>query len=133
MKKWLISIGLVAAVVGALVLAPAVGAEQFNPCNAGTTSLCGSGTPTDAGSVVKSIIQVLLWIVGIVAVIMVIFGGIQYAASAGGEGVKKAKNTITYAIVGLVVAIFAYAIVSWVFDQFVIRKNGPAIIVQQVK
>jgi hypothetical protein len=63
---------------------------------------------------------VLLFIVGIISVIMIIVGGILYAVSAGdASNVERAKATIMYAVIGLLVAFFAYAIVNWVVDRFV--------------
>ena len=50
---------------------------------------------------------------------MIIYGGIQYTTSAGDSGkVTNAKNTILYAIVGLIVSILAYAIVNFVTNAF---------------
>ena len=77
----------------------------------------------DAGKgsedLIKNIINVLLFIIGAISVIVIIFGGILYATSAGDSGqVTKAKNTILYAVVGLVVAFLAFAIVNWVIEQF---------------
>jgi hypothetical protein len=64
---------------------------------------------------VSTIINVLLFVVGILSVVMLIYGGIKYSISAGDAAkVTSAKNTIMYAIVGLVVAILAYAIVNFV-------------------
>jgi hypothetical protein len=49
---------------------------------------------------------------------MIIYGGIQYVISVGDSGkVAKAKNTIIYAVVGLIVAILSYAIVNFVISQ----------------
>ena len=63
---------------------------------------------------IKSIIDLILVIVGLIAVVMIIVGGITYATSAGDPGkVKKAKDTILYGIVGLVVALLAFAIVNF--------------------
>lgn len=65
--------------------------------------------------------SVLSWVyglVGLVAVIFIIVGGIRYALSGGdAAGVKQAKDTITYAIVGLVLVILAYTI-----TQFVVKS-----------
>jgi len=75
----------------------------------------------DKGSedLIKDIINVLLFIIGAISVVVIIFGGILYATSAGDSGqVTKAKNTILYAVVGIVVAFLAYAIVNWVVKQF---------------
>jgi hypothetical protein len=54
---------------------------------------------------------------GVVAVIFIIVGGIQYIGSGGGDGLVKAKKTITYAVSGLVIAILAYTIVSFISSQ----------------
>lgn len=75
---------------------------------------------TDLDSVVQTIVNVLLFIIGIISVIMIIIGGIRYAVSGGDSGaVTSAKNTILYAIVGLVIAVFAYAIVNWVLGEII--------------
>ena len=58
-------------------------------------------------------------IVGAVAVVMVILGGFRYVVSGGSEaGVKSAKNTILYALIGLVFVLLAQAIVNFVLVQF---------------
>lgn len=71
------------------------------------------------GGVVTTVINVMLFIVGFLSVIMLIFGGLRYIVSGGNStAVTAAKNTILYAIVGLVIAIFAYAIVNFVVGSF---------------
>jgi hypothetical protein len=84
-------------------------------CAQGTdqpSSLFGDGT--DEG-LFKRIVNILLFIVGAVAVIMLIFGGIRYVTSGGAQDqVTAAKNTIMYAIIGIVVAILAFAVVNFV-------------------
>lgn len=68
---------------------------------------------------VKNVVNVLLFILGIIAVIMIIIGGIRYSTSGGDSTqITAAKNTILYSIVGLIVAILAYAIVNFVIDAF---------------
>ena len=63
----------------------------------------------------KQITNTILYIVGIIAVIMLIIGGIKYVLSGGyGKKVTDAKNTVLYAIIGLVISFFAYAIVNFV-------------------
>ena len=67
---------------------------------------------------VNNIINVVIGVIGFVAVAFIIFGGIQYTTSAGDPGkVKKAKDTILYGIIGLVVAMLAYAIVNFVLSS----------------
>ena len=62
---------------------------------------------------------------------MIIIGGIQYSTSAGDSGkVKKAKDTILYGIIGLVIALLAFAIVNFVLTQIFggnnTTNNAPA-------
>lgn len=65
-----------------------------------------------------NIINTALMIVGVLAVAMIIFSGISYVTSAGDKAkTTKAKNTLIYSIVGLVVAISAYAIVNFVLSK----------------
>lgn len=67
------------------------------------------------GGVFQTVVNVLLFIVGAISVIMLIFGGIRYTTSGGDQGsVTAAKNTVMYAVIGIVVAILAYAIVNFV-------------------
>ena len=79
----------------------------------------GEGQPANlfegSTAIVPRIINLMLFIVGVLAIFMMIYGGIRYVLSGGDNGkVKDAKNTILYAIVGLIVAILGYAIVNWV-------------------
>lgn len=67
------------------------------------------------GSIFTTVVNVLLFIIGAICVIMLIWGGIRYTTSAGNAAsVTAAKNTIMYAIIGLVIAFLAFAIVNWV-------------------
>lgn len=67
------------------------------------------------GGVFQTVVNVLLFIVGAISVIMLIFGGIRYTTSGGDQGsVTSAKNTVLYAIIGIIVSILAYAIVNFV-------------------
>ena len=76
------------------------------------------GCPADLfgnTGVFKQITNTILYIVGIVAVIMLIVGGIKYVVSGGdAKKVTDAKNTVLYAIIGLVIAFLAFAIVNFV-------------------
>jgi hypothetical protein len=79
----------------------------------------GNGQPDNLfageGSVFGRITSIMLFIVGAVAVIMLIIGGIRYVVSGGDQNqVTAAKNTILYAIIGIVVAVLAYAAVRFV-------------------
>jgi hypothetical protein len=72
-----------------------------------------------SNGVFKTITNVLLFVIGAISVIMLIIGGIRYVVSGGdSSAVTSAKNTILYAIVGIVVAILAYALVNFVISSF---------------
>ncbi len=68
-----------------------------------------------SGGVVNNVTSTILYVLGILSVVMLIIGGVKYAMSAGdAKAVTDAKNTILYALIGLVIAILAYAIVNFV-------------------
>ncbi len=70
---------------------------------------------SDLNTIIKTVINAIVFIVGMVAVVMIILGGVNYATSQGDPGkVKKGKDTILYGIIGLVIAILAFAIVNFV-------------------
>ena len=75
--------------------------------NGGPTSLFDGDSP-----IFTMAINIMLFVIGILSVIMLIYGGIRYVLSSG-----DAKNTIMYAIIGLVIAILAYAIVNFVITS----------------
>ena len=82
----------------------------------------GEDTPTSLfggeGSIFTVVVNILLFIIGAICVIMLIWGGIRYTTSAGNSAnVTAAKNTIMYAIIGLIIAFLAYAIVNWVLTS----------------
>lgn len=78
----------------------------------------GSGE-TQVNGIIKTIVEVLLTAVGAISIIMIVIGGILFALSSGdAQKAAKARNTILYAVVGLIVSVFASAIVNFVFDGF---------------
>lgn len=89
---------------------------------------CEEGNPEgDAGdrvdTLVENVINIISLVVGIVAVVMIIIGGLRYVTSNGDSGqVGNAKNTIMYAVVGLVVVALAQVIVRFVVQ----RATAPA-------
>ena len=78
-----------------------------------------SGLNGDLAAQITIITSTLLLFVGISAVIMLIIGGFRYVFSQGNEkNISGAKDTILYAIVGIVVALLSYAIVNFVIGRF---------------
>lgn len=89
----------------------------FNPDD-GSCSRAGEVGLFDEGGLFRNIVNVLIFLVGVISVIMLIVGAIRYATSAGdANAVNGAKNTILYAIVGIVIAAASFAIVNFVINQ----------------
>lgn len=124
LKQLFMALALVVGVSAPIFVPTAVGAVNVDPLGAAcaenpNSEVCKS-SDDNISDIIITVVNVLLYIVGILSVIMIIIGGIMYAISAGDSGtVTRAKNTLLYAIVGLAVAFFAYAIVNWVIDRFV--------------
>ncbi len=107
------------AVFGALAVVPATTVMAIDPfedaCSTNPGGAVCDNKDENANDLIWDIVNILLYIVGILSVIMIIVGGIMYTTSAGDSGrVTKAKNTLMYSIVGVVVAFLAYAIINWV-------------------
>jgi hypothetical protein len=117
--------------LGAPMAAPAL-ASAANPIKGG---LChgaqslvvtnGVETCTESGggftATLRKFVNIISVIIGIVAVIMIIFGGFRYITSGGKqESVSAAKNTILYALIGLIIVALAQVIVRFVL------ANTPA-------
>lgn len=103
------------------------GAQAFDKgLREGADSSKGKDQQTDLfgeQGIFKTITNVLLFIIGAISVIMLIIGGIRYTVSNGDSAaVTSAKNTILYAVIGIVVAILAYALVNFVITSF--SANG---------
>ncbi len=121
--------GVFAAFVFALValfapVAPSANAAECGSASEGIQAGLNCANPGDqvpqnlfegSDSVFTTIVNVLLFLIGAISVVMLIYGGIRYTTSGGNSAsVTAAKNTILYAIIGLVVAFLAFAIVNWV-------------------
>lgn len=79
----------------------------------------GNAGQSDFNKAITTVVNVLLYLLGAISVIMIVIGGIRYATSNGdSSAVQSAKNTIMYAVIGVVVALIAYAIVNFVIAQF---------------
>lgn len=77
-----------------------------------------TGETTSVTDIVRKVINILSWVVGVISVIMIIIAGFKYVTSGGAEAnVKGAKNTILYAIIGLVIVALAQVIVRFVLSN----------------
>jgi len=117
-------------VAASLLMIPllAFGVSVINPTTAMAVD-CPIGTVWDGAKcadpnngegltlqeILKNVINAALFVVGAVSVLMLIYGGIRYTLSGGSAtNVTAAKNTIMYSLIGLTIAVLAYAIVNFV-------------------
>ena len=119
LSAFVVSLGL----VGVFGLQPAAAIDPLGAACAKnpTSEICVQKSTASASipDQIKNIISLLLFVLGVICVIVIIVAGIQYAVAGGDSNqITKAKNSILYAIIGLVVALLAYAIVNFVIQQF---------------
>jgi hypothetical protein len=80
-----------------------------------TVEIIDGGAVQDIGGVIQNIITWILGFAALLAVLFIIWGGILYIVSAGNsDRAKSARQTLTYAVIGLIVVILAYFIVRFV-------------------
>ena len=95
--------------------------EGVNTATGGTTDSCDkdeTGAKGSLQSIIRTIINIFSLVVGFVAVIMIIVGGFKYITSGGeSSNVTGAKNTIMYAIIGLIIVALAQVIVRFVLTK----------------
>lgn len=95
-------------------------ADACRGATLGTDPTCTNGAAKSLTDKIKEIINLFSIIIGIVAVIMIIVSGFRYITSGGdSNNVAAAKNTLLYAVVGLVVAALAQVIVKFVLAKAV--------------
>ena len=88
------------------------------------------GCTTTSGDLATTIVNILNGIIaflGVIAVIFIIVGGVGYMTSSGDAGkIKKAKDTILYACIGLIICVLAFAIVNFVILNLLTPPAAPA-------
>ena len=94
---------------------------QTNPDGTINQNACSTSNQDSANNVTKLVtlaVNIFSWVIGVVAVFAIIYGGFKYITSAGESGgVTSAKNTILYAIIGLVIVALAQVIVKFVLGN----------------
>lgn len=91
---------------------------QISTDASGGTCNLQSGSTDRVNTIIRQVINVFSVVVGVVAVIMIIVGGFRYITSGGqAEKITSAKNTILYAIVGLIIVALAQIIVKFVLTK----------------
>ncbi len=123
-----VAMALLSLLVPSVLVAQSVGA--VNPLDqtcAQSNTISGSQICKDTGSKLfgansfwTKLINTMIFIVGTVAVLMIVVGGMRYVLSGGdASSTKSAKDTILYSIIGVIIAIMSYAIVNFVVVKLV--------------
>ena len=110
-------LGAFACLFSSRLLASATSVQE------GANAARADGMPTELigdNGVFSRITNTVLLIVGLISVIMLVYGGLRYILSGGdSKKVTDAKNTVLYAIIGLIVSMLAYAIVHFVLNSVI--------------
>jgi len=104
-------------------------ASNFAAGNCATSQSCvdaqqganevNNGSGLNVDQLIGTVVSILAWIIGLVAVFMVIFGGFRFVTSGGdSNAVSSARTTIFYALIGLVVSALAQVLVHYVLKSF---------------
>jgi hypothetical protein len=130
MKRIILSIAiLLSAVLGSMALAPThsyaadIGGSKDQVCKGlgevvGDEHSCKSDSNSSFDKLINTIINFFSTIVGIVSVVMLMAGGFKYVTSGGDTSkVTSAKNTIIYAVVGIIVVAFSQTLVKFVIAK----------------
>ncbi|MBF1031668.1 MAG: hypothetical protein HXK99_02200 [Candidatus Nanosynbacter sp.] len=129
MKKMILSALIVAcsvfgaSAISAAFLSTNVSAQAADGVKKGITTATTADMENKSiageGGLINILINFLLWTVGVLSVVMIIFSGFRYITSAGDAAkTKSAQTALTYSIVGLIVAVLAWVIVKMILRQF---------------
>jgi uncharacterized membrane protein len=92
-----------------------------------STATCGPGDTTGTSTVdnlITTVVNILSWVVGVAAVIAIVFSGFKYVTSGGDSNkTSAAKTTLIYALVGLIVVVLAQFIVHFTLNQATSAAN----------
>lgn len=110
--------------IGFLLAAPALAVDPLKAsCKASgggnSSEVCKpAGSLFGSNSIWGNVVNTLIFIVGAAAVVAIIIGGLYYITAAGDDSqIRQAKNTILYAVIGLIVAVAAGGIVNFVLGR----------------
>lgn len=83
---------------------------------------CPGNSNSDLPTVIQNILNAIIGVAGIISVVFIVVGGIQYITSTGDPGkTKKAKDTILYSLIGLVICALSFAIVNFTISRIIYK------------
>ena len=108
-------------------IALAAAKDQFGLTGVATEAgLIKGGKVQTLPAVIGTIIGAALALVGVIFFVLIIFGGVQWMTAGGSEEkIKKARDRIVHAIIGLVIILAAYTLVNFIFQAFTAATLNP--------
>ncbi len=125
LKKYATIFGLIVAAVSFFAVVPAVQAIEVVRCEGIQTgghvpAICEGDDEKLFGSdsIWGNIISTLIFVIGAIALLMIVIGALRYTLSGGDQAqITSAKNTILYSVIGLVIALMAGGIIAFVLGN----------------
>jgi hypothetical protein len=135
MRKLLLNIAMLAALIMPVAVPTLAYADCPTPDNATTSKdqvLVGVGQTdpkcdgSGVDSIIKTIVNILSMLVGVIAVIMIVISGLKYITSGGNpEKASGAKSTLIYAMIGLAIAALTQVLIHFVLFQANAATTAP--------
>lgn len=86
---------------------------------------CPGNSNSDLPTVIQNILNAIIGVAGLISVVYIVVGGIQYITSSGDSNkTEKAKKTILYALIGLIVCALSFAIVNFTISRIIYNNNS---------
>lgn len=125
LAKMLVALFLSVVTIGAFALPTSSAYAEVDICGRGDVPQavrdangCSGGSDSKISNTIQGILNGIIGAAGLVAVIFIVIGGINYMTSAGDSAkVEKGKKTILYATIGLIICALSFAIVNWVIGS----------------
>jgi hypothetical protein len=122
-KLFVLTMMLVSLLGGGVAMAATpTDAAKSQVCAGVNAQVTGSDCGGTSGQqsitkVLTAVLQIISWIAGIAAIIMVVLSGLKYITSGGdSSSIASAKSTLVYALVGVVIVVLAQAVVFFVLN-----------------
>lgn len=119
-KSIILSVGIIAGLFAISMPLPVGAVEVYQDCSGANadTEVCRAQGQDDIAKFLQTIVNTLLFILGAAAVLVIVVSGATFIMSNGDSSlITAAKNRILYAVIGIIVALMAYAIVSFIISQ----------------
>jgi len=127
-KQALIVLGLMAGAIAIFSMIPVASAALISPYDVPSEVSGATGGEGNIKTLVLRIVNYALTFLGIVAVLIIVFGGFTYITAAGAQDkVDNAKKMIMYAIVGIIIILLSFAIVNTVLQAGAGVVSAPAV------